>query len=173
MTVEAGRTLAHYRLVEKLGEGGMGIVWKARDLKLDRDVAIKFLPEGFANDPERRAYFEREAKAVAALRHPSIVTIYSVEDAEGVYFFTMEMVEGEPLSKVIRQGGVELARFLEIAIAIVNAIAAAHARGIIHRDLKPGNVMVGPDGAVKILDFGLARVLSRLLPWRRAQTLRR
>jgi len=164
MTVEAGRTLAHYRLVEKLGEGGMGIVWKARDLKLDRDVAIKFLPEGFAENPERRAYFEREAKAVAALRHPSIVTIYSVEDAEGAYFFTMELVEGEPLSKVIRHGGVELARFLKVAIPIVDAIAAAHARGIIHRDLKPGNVMVGPDGAVKILDFGLARILKPAPP---------
>jgi len=164
MILEPGQTIAHYRLIEKLGQGGMGIVWKAHDLKLDRDVAIKFLPEGFAADPEKRAYFEREAKAVAALRHPSIVTIYSVEEAEGSYFFTMELVEGEPLSAVITPGGVEMAKFLEIAIPIVDAIAAAHARGIIHRDLKPGNVMVGPGGAIKILDFGLARVLEPAPP---------
>ncbi len=160
MIFEAGQTIAHYRLLEKLGEGGMGIVWKARDLKLDRDVAVKFLPEGFAEDPERRAFFEREAKAVAALNHPNILTIYSIAEAEGVHFFTMELVEGEALSKLVTPGGVPLDRFLKIAIPLVDAVAAAHARGIIHRDLKPGNVMIDRAGNIKVLDFGLARILN-------------
>jgi serine/threonine protein kinase/Tfp pilus assembly protein PilF len=158
--LQNGQTLAHYRLVEKIGEGGMGMVWKARDLKLERDVAIKFLPEGFAEDPERQAFFEREAKAVAALRHSNIITIYAVEEAEGAHFFTMELVDGEPLTKLIARGGVPLDRFLKIAIQLADAVAAAHRRGIIHRDLKPGNVMVDSAGTVKILDFGLARVLK-------------
>jgi len=162
MIFEAGQTIAHYRLVEKLGEGGMGVVWKARDLKLDRDIAVKFLPEGYAEDPERRAFFEREAKAVAALNHPNILTIYSIAEAEGVNFFTMELVEGEPLSKFITPGGVSLDRFLKIAIPLVDAVAAAHARGIIHRDLKPSNVMIDRLGNVKVLDFGLARVFNPL-----------
>jgi len=156
MKIESGSTLTHYRLLEKLGEGGMGVVWKARDLKLDRDIAIKFLPEGVADDPERRACFEREAKAVAALRHPNIVTIYAIAEDEGTYFFTMELVGGDPLSKYVVRGGVPLDRFLEIALPI----AAAHERGIIHRDLKPGNIMVGQGGMVKILDFGLARMFD-------------
>jgi len=160
MKIESGSTLTHYRLLEKLGEGGMGVVWKARDLKLDRDIAIKFLPEGVAHDPERRACFEREAKAVAALRHPNIVTIYAIAEDEGTYFFTMELVEGDPLSKYGVRGGVPLDRFFEIALPIADAIAAAHERGIIHRDLKPGNIMVSPGGAVKILDFGLARMFD-------------
>jgi non-specific serine/threonine protein kinase len=155
--------LGNYRLVEKLGEGGMGVVWKARDLKLDRDVAIKFLPEGFANDPERRAFFEREAKAVAALSHPNIVTIFAVAEAESTIFFTMEFVDGQPLSKLVSPGGVALDRFLEIALPVTDAVAAAHARGIIHRDLKPGNIMVDATGTLKILDFGLARILPAVL----------
>ena len=162
MIFEAGQTIAHYRLVEKLGEGGMGVVWKARDLKLDRDIAVKFLPEGYAEDPERRAFFEREAKAVAALNHPNILTIYSIAEAEGVNFFTMELVEGEPLSKFITPGGVSLDRFLKIAIPLVDAVAAAHARGIIHCDLKPSNVMIDRLGNAKVLDFGLARVFNPL-----------
>jgi non-specific serine/threonine protein kinase len=162
VNLTAGQTLAHYRLVEKLGEGGMGIVWKAHDLRLERDVAVKFLPEGFADDAERRASFEREAKAVAALHHPNIVTIYTVAEAEGIHFFTMELAEGEPLSKAITPGGVSLDRFLKIAVQLSDAVAAAHERGIIHRDLKPGNVMVSPTGTVKILDFGLARILRPL-----------
>jgi serine/threonine protein kinase/cytochrome c-type biogenesis protein CcmH/NrfG len=154
--------LGNYRLVEKIGEGGMGVVWKARDLKLDRDVAIKFLPEGAADDPERRAFFEREAKAVAALSHPNIVTIYAVAEAEGTIFFTMELVDGQPLSKLIEPGGVSLDRFLEIALPLTSAVAAAHARGIIHRDLKPQNIMIDTTGTLKILDFGLARILLPL-----------
>jgi len=164
MNLEAGRTIAHYRLVEKLGEGGMGVVWKAHDLKLARDVAVKFLPEDVAGDPERRAYFEREAKAVAALRHPNIVTIHAVEEADGVSFFTMELVDGKPLSEFIKPGGSSRDQFFSVAVQLSDAVAAAHGRGIIHRDLKPGNVMVGPSGAVKVLDFGLARVLKPTAP---------
>jgi TolB-like protein/Flp pilus assembly protein TadD len=160
MNPEKGLVLGNYRLVEKLGAGGMGVVWKAQDLKLERDVAIKFLPEGFADNPERQAFFEREAKAVAALSHPNIVTIYAVAEAAGTIFFTMEFVDGAPLSKLVSPGGVELGRFLEIALPLADAVAAAHARGIIHRDLKPGNIMIDATGTLKILDFGLARILS-------------
>ncbi len=162
MDLRPDLVLGHYRLVEKLGEGGMGVVWKARDLKLDRDVAVKFLPEGAVNDPERRTFFEREAKAVAALRHPNIVTIYAIDEAEGATFFTMELVEGRPLSALVEPGGVALERFLEVALPLADAVAAAHARGIIHRDLKPQNIMIDAAGAVKILDFGLARILLPL-----------
>ncbi len=162
MDLRRDLVLGHYRLVEKLGAGGMGVVWKARDLKLDRDVAIKFLPEGAVNDPERRAFFEREAKAVAALSHPNIVTIYAIDEAEGATFFTMELIDGRPLSALIEPGGVSLDRFLELALPLTGAVAAAHARGIIHRDLKPQNIMIDAAGAVKILDFGLARILLPL-----------
>ncbi|NTV81239.1 MAG: protein kinase, partial [Candidatus Aminicenantes bacterium] len=136
MNPERDLVLGNYRLIEKLGEGGMGAVWKARDLKLERDVAVKFLAGGAVADPERRAFFEREAKAVAALSHPNIVTIFAVDEAEGTSFFTMEFVDGQPLSKLIEPGGVTLDRFLEVAVPMADAVAAAHARGIIHRDLK-------------------------------------
>jgi serine/threonine protein kinase/Flp pilus assembly protein TadD len=162
MDLKKDLILGNYRLVEKLGEGGMGVVWKARDLKLDRDVAVKLLPEGAVDDPERRAFFEREAKAVAALSHPNIVTIFAVAESEGTTFFTMEFVDGQPLSKLIETGGVSLDRFLEIALPLTGAVAAAHARGIIHRDLKPQNVMIDTTGTLKILDFGLARILLPL-----------
>ena len=162
MDLKKDLVLGNYRLVEKLGEGGMGVVWKARDLKLDRDVAVKFLPEGAVGGPERRAFFEREAKAVAALSHPNIVTIFAVVEAEGATFFTMELVDGRPLSDLIEPGGVSLDRFLEVALPLTGAVAAAHGRGIIHRDLKPQNVMIDATGTLKILDFGLARILLPL-----------
>lgn len=160
MNIEKGHMLAHYRLIEKIGEGGMGIVWKARDQKLERDVAVKFLPERIAQDPMRQALFEREAKAVAAIHHPNIITIFSVEEAEGIHFFTMELIEGKPLSEFIVPGGVDLKLFFKIAFQLVDAVAAAHERGIIHRDLKPKNIMVDQSEKIRILDFGLARFLE-------------
>lgn len=164
MNLAPDAILGHYRLAEKIGEGGMGVVWKARDLRLDRDVAVKFLSEGPSLTPERRSLLEREARAVAALRHPNIVTIYSIEEFEDALFYTMEFVEGTPLTKLIVPGGIEFDRLLAVAFPLTEAIAAAHDRGIIHRDLKPGNVMIEPDGKLKILDFGLARVLEPVLP---------
>jgi TolB-like protein/Tfp pilus assembly protein PilF len=152
-----GSTIAHYKVTAKLGAGGMGEVYRATDTKLGRDVALKVLPAEMARDPQRLARFQREARAVAALNHPHIVTIYSVEEANGVHFLTMELVDGEPLSRCIPEGGLPLAQIAEIAVALADALAAAHDRGIIHRDLKPANVMVTPSGRVKVLDFGLAK----------------
>lgn len=164
MNLEPGRILSHYRLVEKLGQGGMGVVWKALDLTLDRPVAVKFLPEELADDPAKRSFFEREAKAVAALNHPNIVTVYAIEEAESLLFFSMEFIEGEPLTARLVRGGVDLDQFFKIALALSEAVAAAHERGIIHRDLKPGNIMIDRAGTLKILDFGLAQVLGTLIP---------
>ncbi len=157
MTVPLKSKLAHYRLTEKLGEGGMGIVWKAVDTRLDREVAIKFLHSSVLHDAERLHRFELEAKAVAALNHPNIVTIYSVEEANGTRFFTMELVRGKTLAALIPPGGLPLDRVLEIAVPLADALGAAHQEGITHSDLKSTNIMVGDDGRVKILDFGLAQ----------------
>ncbi len=156
-----GSMLLHYRLAEKLGEGGMGVVWKALDTRLGREVAIKFLPESFRADPHRLARFEQEARLIAALNHPCIVTIYSVEEAEGDRFFTMELVRGATLSALVPPGGLPLTEFLAIALPAADALEAAHARGIVHGDLKPANIMVSDERRVKILDFGLARTFAR------------
>jgi len=158
MPVEPGALLAHYRLIEKIGAGGMGVIWKALDTRLQREVAIKLLPEDLATDAESIGRFEREARAVAALNHPNIVTIYSVEEAEGVRFFTMELLVGRTLHEILPKGGLPLDRLLEISAVIADALAAAHERGIVHRDLKPPNVVITAGGRVKILDFGLAKV---------------
>ena len=151
-------TLGHYRIVGLLGRGGMGEVYAAEDTKLRRPVALKVLPPGVAADPARRARFEREARAIAALNHPSIVTIHSIEEVDGVQFLTMELVEGETLDRLIAGGRLTLGQILATAIGIADAVSAAHERGIVHRDLKPANVMVAPDGRVKVLDFGLAKL---------------
>ena len=135
----------------------MGDVYRATDTKLGRDVALKVLPAEMARDPERLARFQREARAVAALNHPHIVTLYSVEEAEGIHFLTMELIEGQSLEHRIRAGGLALDQIIEIASALAQALAAAHEKGIVHRDLKPANVMVTDDGRVKVLDFGLAK----------------
>ena len=154
-----GRTLAHYRIASAIGAGGMGEVYRALDTKLGRAVALKVLAPAMARDPERLARFEREARAVAALNHPHIVTIYSVEEGDGITFLTMELVEGESLAARIPEGGLPLDRILTIGAALADALAAAHDKGIVHRDLKPANVMLTPDGRVKVLDFGLAKDL--------------
>jgi serine/threonine-protein kinase len=150
--------VGHYRIVAKLGEGGMGIVYLAEDERLRRKVALKMLPPGLASDPNRLARFEREVKSVAALNHPNIVTIYSVEEEEGQRYFTMEHIDGRTLAQMIPLAGLALPEFLKIAVPLADALAAAHTRGIQHRDMKPSNVMVTNDGRVKVLDFGLARL---------------
>jgi len=157
MRLAAGESLGPYQLVEIIGEGGMGVVWRAIDSRLEREIAIKVLPDAVADDPRRLARLEREAKAVAALNHPNIVTIHSIEEAAGRRFFTMEMVRGKPLEEIIPPGGLAFAEFFDLAIPICDALAAAHARGIAHRDFKARNVMVTPEGAIKVLDFGLAK----------------
>jgi serine/threonine protein kinase/TolB-like protein/tetratricopeptide (TPR) repeat protein len=159
MNLSPGKTLSHYRLLEEIGRGGMGVVYQALDTKLDRRVALKVLPEEATADPERLERFRREAKAVAALNHPGIVTIYSVEEAEGVHFLTMELVKGRTLQEIIPESGMSLERIFQISIPLSEALAAAHERGIVHRDLKPSNIVVTEEGRVKVLDFGLAKLL--------------
>lgn len=154
-----GKTLAHYEISDKLGEGGMGAVYRARDTKLGRDVALKVLPSELASDAERRMRFEREARSVAALNHPNIVTIHSVEEVDGVPFLTMELVEGRTLADEIDSDGLPLGRFFDIAIPLADALSSAHAKGIAHRDLKPANIMADAEGRLKILDFGLAKLI--------------
>src|SRR6185436_3544534 len=160
MSLEPGRTLSHYRLLEEIGRGGMGVVYKALDTTLDREVALKVLPLEATSDPDRLERFRREAKAVAALNHPGIVTIYSVEEAEGIHFLTMELVSGRTLHEVIQEGGLPLEKIFQIAVPLAEALSAAHERGIVHRDLKPSNVVVTEEGRLKVLDFGLAKLLS-------------
>jgi TolB-like protein len=152
-----GRTLSHYHITAAIGAGGMGEVYRANDTKLGRDVALKVLSAQMAHDPNRLARFQREARSVAALNHPHIVTIFSVEEAEGVHFLTMELVEGQSLERLIPAGGLPVERIVEIASALADALTAAHEKGIVHRDLKPANVMLTDDGRVKVLDFGLAK----------------
>jgi serine/threonine-protein kinase len=155
-----GRHLGTYEVLSLLGAGGMGEVYRARDTKLNRDVALKVLPDAFARDADRLARFRREAQAVAALNHPHIVTIFSIEEHGAIPFMTMELIEGGTLDQGIPTGGLALARFFDIAIALADALSAAHRKHIIHRDLKPANVMVTDDGRVKVLDFGLARAVD-------------
>jgi serine/threonine protein kinase len=157
--ITAGASLLHYRVVEKLGEGGMGAVWKAQDATLGRDVAIKVLPEAFASDPERLARFEREAKVLASLNHPNIAAIYGFHEASGARFLAMELVPGEELGQRISRGALPLDEARQIALKIAEALEYAHERGIVHRDLKPANIKITPDGTVKVLDFGLAKAV--------------
>ena len=157
-----GQNLAHYKILEKIGSGGMGAVYLAKDTKLDRNVALKILPPELAENEERRSRFTREAKAIAALNHPNIVTVYSVEEADSIHFITMEHVEGKTLAAALPRHGFSLGQFLDLAIPLVDAVAAAHEHGITHRDLKPHNIIVSAEGRVKVLDFGLAKPSARL-----------
>ena len=155
-----GQSLGHYQVVAKIGEGGMGEVYRARDTKLDRDVALKVLPEAFTADPDRLVRFEREAKVLASLNHPNIAAIHGIEEAEGTRALVLELVEGPTLAERIAQGPIPVDEALPIATQIAEALEAAHELGVIHRDLKPANVKVRADGTVKVLDFGLAKALD-------------
>src|SRR4030095_7741968 len=153
-----GRRLLHYEVVEKLGEGGMGVVYKARDTHLDRFVALKVLPPDRVNNEERKRRFIQEAKAASALNHPNIVTIYDIATDQNTTFIAMEFVPGKTLAEAIPRQGLALAPVLHYAVQIADGLARAHQASIIHRDLKPGNIMISDDGRVRILDFGLAKL---------------
>jgi eukaryotic-like serine/threonine-protein kinase len=153
-----GKTLAHYQIVEKLGEGGMGVVWKARDTHLDRIVALKLLPPERLSDLGRKQRFVQEAKAASALNHPNIITVHDIADAEGTPFIVMEYVQGKTLDHLIGRKGLKLSTALDYAVQIAAALAKAHSVGIVHRDLKPSNIMISDGGLVKVLDFGLAKL---------------
>ncbi len=155
-----GSTLKHFQITDELGKGGMGEVWRARDTKLDREVAVKLLPEAVANDPERLSRFEREAKMLAALNHPNIASIFGIEEAEGRQLLVLELVDGEGLEERIARGAVPVDEGLEIGRQIAEALEAAHGQGIVHRDLKPANVKLTVGGRVKVLDFGLAKAFE-------------
>ena len=158
--MESGTKLGHYEISTLLGKGGMGEVWRARDTKLGREVAIKTLPEEFAKDADRLARFEREAKLLASLNHPNIAAIHGFEEDNGTHFLVLELVEGDTLADQIKRGAIPIEESLKLALQIAEALEAAHEKGVIHRDLKPANIKVNDDGNVKVLDFGLAKAFE-------------
>ena len=153
-----GRTLSHYKIVGEIGRGGMGVVYRAVDTRLGREVALKVLAPGPGDDPERERRLRQEAQAAASLAHPAISVVYEIDEAEGATFIAMELIRGEPLAALLRRGPLEPERALDLALEVAEGLAEAHARGIVHRDLKPSNVMVTESGRAKVIDFGLAKL---------------
>src|SRR5215510_16405893 len=160
MSIAPGSRIGPYEVTSQLGAGGMGIVFRARDTQLQRDVALKLLPDHFASDPDRLARFQREAQVLASLNHPNIAQVYGLEQAAAPGAIVMELVEGETLADRVKRGPLPLDEAIAIAKQIAAALEAAHERGVIHRDLKPANIKLTPQGKVKILDFGLAKALG-------------
>ena len=161
MPLQSGVRLGAYEIMSGLGAGGMGEVYRARDTNLKREVAIKVLPEGFSQDPDRLARFQREAELLATLNHPNIAAVYGLEKSGGVVAIVLELVEGQTLAERIDKGsGLPLVEALDIARQVADALEAAHEKGVIHRDLKPANIKITPDGHVKVLDFGLAKMIQ-------------
>ena len=164
MALVPGDRLGPYQVIAPLGAGGMGEVYRARDTKLKRDVALKILPDAFAADSDRLARFQREAEVLASISHPNIAHIYGLEDSGATHALVLELIPGRTLAELIALGPVTLDNCRAIATQIAEALNAAHDRGIVHRDLKPANVKVQPDGVVKVLDFGLAKALDPVSP---------
>ena len=160
MTLSAGSRIGPFEIVSTLGAGGMGEVYRARDARLGRDVAVKVLPGELASDADRRKRFEQEARSASALNHPNIITIHDIGSSDGAFFIAMELVDGRTLREILGAGATPTRKMLDLAVQAADGLAKAHSAGIVHRDLKPENLMISRDGYVKILDFGLAKLVE-------------